>query len=234
MHKTVLFPAFLLIPLFSIGAQSEHGHSTMKAIEELCFEENKGQVRSEKGDPVPFVLFRTHMEGADMYITENGVSYVFTRYENEPGEPDGNRSHIPPKKEYDFARADAGLAGATILRNNIRYEDPLPGEYNYYINGDSHTGIKRYAKVTIQNVYPSIDWVWHISPEGKLKYDFIVRPGGDPKKIKLLYHWADISLDGSSLVVSTPVGKLTEGSPVSFCRDKTVRTSYQLEKNSVS
>src|SRR5687767_3797118 len=47
------------------------------------FLENKGQVKDAEGKPVPFVLFKAEAPGVDMYITEKGLSYVFTEVKKE-------------------------------------------------------------------------------------------------------------------------------------------------------
>lgn len=42
------------------------------------------------------------------------------------------------------------------------------------------------SKVYYSDVYPSIDWVW-LGARDQIEYDFVVRPGGDPARIRLSF-----------------------------------------------
>ena len=43
------------------------------------FEENKGQFADESGKPVDFVLFRLSVGYLNLFLTEQGASYVFLK-----------------------------------------------------------------------------------------------------------------------------------------------------------
>ena len=79
-------------------------------------------------------------------------------------------------------------------------EDLRPGVSNYFVGRDSskwHTGVPQFGKVRYRNVYPGIDVVFYGNPQD-LEYDFIVRPGADPSKIRLMFDGADsIAADAS-------------------------------------
>ena len=65
--------------------------------------------------------------------------------------------------------------------------DPLPGKSNYFIGNDPkkwRTNVPNYAKVKYRDVYPGVDLVYY-GNQGQLEYDFVVRPGADPKAIKM-------------------------------------------------
>ena len=66
-------------------------------------------------------------------------------------------------------------------------EEELPGKVNYFIGHDPakwHTDVTTYAKVRYEEVYPGIDLVYY-GNQGQLEYDFVVRPGADPARIRL-------------------------------------------------
>ena len=65
--------------------------------------------------------------------------------------------------------------------------EELPGKSNYFIGNDPkkwRTNVPNYAKVKYANVYPGVDLVYY-GNQGKLEYDFVVQPGGDPRAIQL-------------------------------------------------
>ena len=67
---------------------------------------------------------------------------------------------------------------------------------------------------------------------GGVKYDFIVSPGADLSAIKLQYKWADTKIDEEgNLVITTPLGSITEQAPVSFQNDKEIKTNFILNHN---
>ena len=47
--------------------------------------------------------------------------------------------------------------------------------------GRWHSGIPTYAKVRYAEVYPGTDLVYY-GNQGRLEYDFVVRPGADPAR----------------------------------------------------
>lgn len=75
------------------------------------------------------------------------------------------------------------------------------------------TGIPLYAAIQYDELYPGIDLVFYGS-EGRLEYDFILRPGADPARIRIRFDGAeDLRLDGGDLVLSTAGGELRHHRP---------------------
>jgi uncharacterized protein (TIGR03437 family) len=76
---------------------------------------------------------------------------------------------------------------------HLEAEDPRTGVSNYFLGRDPqqwHTGVPQFGKVRYRNVYPGIDAVFY-GNAGELEYDFVVRPGADPGKIRLAFDGAD-------------------------------------------
>ncbi len=72
---------------------------------------------------------------------------------------------------------------------------------------------------------------------GGFKYDFVVHPGADPSQIRLRYKWTDkpgLQKNGS-LKISTPMGDIEEGIPVSYGHDKDhlINTHYTLKDDEI-
>lgn len=116
-------------------------------------------------------------------------------------------------------------------------EKPLKTFNNYFIGSDPKkwaTNVQIFQAVTYKNVYPNID-VRYYSEAGKLKYDIIVNPGGDWRKIALRYRGADnLKIRNRELLIQTSIGEIKELYPYSFQFDKSkgrteVATKYVLE-----
>lgn len=70
--------------------------------------------------------------------------------------------------------------------------DPLPGHSNYFLGRDPRgwrTNIPNYRRVKVEEVYPGIDLLYYGS-QRRLEYDFVVRPGHDPRSIQLEFEGA--------------------------------------------
>jgi hypothetical protein len=82
---------------------------------------------------------------------------------------------------------------------------------------DWKTGLKTYAKIVYEDLWPGIDLVYR-GTVNKLKYEFVVKPGADPKQIRLRYTGAEEVriTDAGALDVTTPVGGFEDGAPVAF------------------
>jgi hypothetical protein len=64
--------------------------------------------------------------------------------------------------------------------------DELAGTSNYFIGNDPakwRTNVPTYAKVKYEGIYSGIDLVYY-GNQRQLEYDFIVAPGGDPRRIE--------------------------------------------------
>src|SRR5258708_13478299 len=72
-------------------------------------------------------------------------------------------------------------------------ETNLPSVTNYYLGNDPskwRPAVPNYGRVRFKDVSPGIDIVYY-GKEGKLEYDFIVKPDADPDQIKLSFTGAD-------------------------------------------
>ncbi|HLK22064.1 MAG TPA: SBBP repeat-containing protein [Bryobacteraceae bacterium] len=81
------------------------------------------------------------------------------------------------------------LSGARVVR--AEGLDLQPGITSYFLGNDPgkwRSGVPHYARVRYRNVYPGIDVVYYHNHDGRLEYDFVVRPGADPGAIRLSYN----------------------------------------------
>jgi len=115
---------------------------------------------------------------------------------------------------------------------------PLPGVANYVIGNDPrawHTGVPTYAGVTVHNLYPGVDLVYH-STGGQLEYDYDLAPGVDVGAVLLRVSGArglGMSARGD-LTMDTPLGRLVQPVPVAVQGTTPVRVRYALAPTGVA
>ncbi len=95
----------------------------------------------------------------------------------------------------------------------------LPGYNNYFIGNDASkwgAECRSYQVVTLENIYPGVDARYY-TDKGLLKYDLIVKPGGDLSKIALKYDGVDdLKVKNKELSITTSVGEMKEGKPYTY------------------
>jgi hypothetical protein len=89
-------------------------------------------------------------------------------------------------------------------------ENLLPSVSHYYIGDDPkqwHPNVPNYERVKFDQVYPGIDLVYYGNQQ-RLEYDFVLRPGAEPKQIRLAYSGADsMHLDSDGDLILNVQGK---------------------------
>ena len=209
----------------------------------LAFRENKGQVRDQKGairEDVDFIMQTGDMT---LFIGKGQLHYQFVKRER-PDTPQQISPVLPRNYRVQGAvslyRLDVNLVNASKASECIR-EQPQQEKFHYYnspvADDKGITGVKAYQKVTYRNIYPNIDWVLYTKGK-KLKYDFIVRPGGNLSDIQMKYTGAtsmQLAKDGS-LHITVPIGSLTEDAPYLYEAGsrKNVTGSYILKDDRIS
>jgi hypothetical protein len=99
-----------------------------------------------------------------------------------------------------------------------------PGVVNRLTGGHPRTGILLYRSVAQRGVYPGVDLVFH-TRTGALEYDFVVRPGADPRRLRLEVDGARSLRLGrrGDLLIRTARGTLRQHRPVAYQRVGGVR-----------
>jgi hypothetical protein len=96
------------------------------------------------------------------------------------------------------------------------------------------TGLAAYSRIIYRDLWPGIDLVYEGELD-ELKYEFIVRPGANPARIRLAYRGAeDVSLtEGGRISVKTPAGGFEDDIPIAYQeadgRRSAVSVAYLLE-----
>ncbi len=208
------------------------------------FIENKGQVTDQNGGRRQDVQYKLAGSGVNVFIGNGQVHYQFSKVENPEHldkikNPKLAGAKMPKSKDLQVSmyRMDVALEGADVNAKVVT-EGKQSYFEQYYLPGTGEQGsiAHEYNKVTYKNVYPNIDWVFY-AKEGRMKYEFVVRPGGDPSVIKLKFSGAEaLSLSkAGGLLATTPMGSVNEEAPYSFeaRTGKAVPSSFSLVSNTV-
>ena len=205
------------------------------------FIENKGQWDSR-------VRFKGEVPGGAFYLHSNG----FTVLQNNAGDWARIQELV---HGHDFHDSKTGVRNeAVTLRShayNVEFinasptarvvaDKPLITYNNYFIGNDPAkwaSDCKIYQGVTIENIYPNID-VRYYSNNGQMKYDLLVKPGGDVSKIVLKYNGVDgLEILNKELVVKTSVGNIKELSPYTYQYTekgkRDINTKYVVKGNTL-
>lgn len=88
-------------------------------------------------------------------------------------------------------RVDFSLLNANASAR-IEALDPMRARTSYFLGSREkwRTGIQNFTRVAYRSVYPGIDVVYYGRGD-QLEYDFVLRPGADPRAIRLQFHGAD-------------------------------------------
>ncbi len=259
----LLFVFTAVIPLVAAEAESAGNGADKEAQARRWLRErpplfiaNRGQIVDSDGalrDDIHYSLARN---GVQLYFRKEGISYVFTRPADAGQIDEAGGGAVTAERRFEAGReSDRRM---DVYRMDMRLQDANPdveilGEeeadayFNYYYAHcpEGVTNVPAFSRLVYREVYSDIDLVFYTTATG-IKYDFVVRPGGDPSLIRLEYQAADAIVPGDDggLHICTPFGYLEEARPlvyqrlgadaVSAGRRQTVPSSFQQDKGAIS
>lgn len=221
--------------VFAQNAKKVDGNDSNKLSQlknGIVFIENKGQIHDTEGNPREDILYVADLGNLRVYFKQDGISYVLHKFEkNEEGKI--NRDNVRTFRfDVDILNSDANVAARNVQK----------GYYNHLGKGKNITRIRTYKKLIYQNVYPHIDLVFH-GKNNELKYDVVVKPGGNISDIKFEYKNVELSRSQGNehLDIVTPLGKLKEEIPSTYeiqrnrsFRKNEINCNYSVVDNQVS
>lgn len=197
------------------------------ALSTPIFIENMGQFD-------PKVKFQVKIGSQAAWLTNEGIVFDATRQAGaekvvaaalKPSDATNGQDALLPlalKRAKPESRTIERLVfsedfvGASCC-SKVEGKEPRPGIYNYFQGSDPkewHVNVHSYSEVVYRDVWPGIDL--RIYGNGSdLEQEFIVRPGGDLSRVRILYRGIEgltVAKDGS-LEVATAFGKLRETRP---------------------
>jgi len=163
----------------------------------VAFVPNEGQMDRR-------IAYYVHGKDRTIYFGSEGLTFLLT---NAAKEGQGSRWVV----KLDFVGADpkAKPVGLDKTGTAISYFQGPPGNWKY--------GLPSYSRILYENLWPGIDLAYSGSAD-RMKYEFIVRPGADPDRIRLAYRGvSSVRVNGQGrLVVATPAGGFEDGEPLAY------------------
>lgn len=230
LKKLTIFTAFIFAAIPAVS----QSHNNIEFIE------NKGQWDNRvlyKGDVSNGAFFIR--DGGFTVLQHNPVDYAkvatFRHGQKEDGSP-----VLPGDKIVLRSHAwDVDFLGASTDIKAVA-DKPVQTYNNYFIGSDQSKwagNCHLYQAITLKDVYPNIDVRYYTDNEF-LKYDIIVKPGGDVSKIALKYNGVDkIQVKNKELMVTTSIGEMKESSPYTYQATtdgkKEISSKYEVNDNIV-
>ena len=175
------------------------------ALDPIRFEPNVGQTD-------PSVNYLGRAPRATLWFTPHAVTVSLDRK--------SDRAVL--KMHFDGAAAHPRIEG----------EGRGTSVSNYLLGNDRRgwrTAVPQFGKVRYRNLYPRTDAVFY-GAGGKLEYDFILRPGADPSKIRLTFEGVDsLALnEQGELVMKTGDIEIRNRKPRIYQGNRSVDGRYKL------
>lgn len=218
MQKALRFILFFLPFLYgSIGYTQESSAN---------FVRNEGQWQDN-------IDYKVSLNSGDIYFEKECVTYSI--YDKSLY---GAAKHGKYDKEY----IPGHVYRTTFVnaRPDARYINGKEKKqyFNYFIGNDSdkwRSEVKAYNEVYVKSIYEGIDYTFY-EFYGKMKYDFIVHPEGNPDDILIKYDGLDnMRIKKGHLVLETSIGDIIEQSPYAYQqiegKEVQVKCTYKLRND---
>lgn len=209
--------------------------TTLAQTSSLRLVENKGQWPSQ-------VLAKSDLPAGSYYLEADRFTFnfldseqLFRRHQAHAGEP----IEMPLEEHVN------GHAYQVLFKNcksgTFTKTSPSEDYFNYFLGNDPArwvSGARAYEILSLEKLYTNIDLKVYAKGD-RVKYDFIVHPGGIVDDIQLEYVGVDrVMIKRGNLIVHTSVNKITESEPFAYQVVDggivKVDCQYQLNENTVS
>lgn len=191
------------------------------------FTENKGQWD-------PKVKYRGDFNTGSFFLEDKGFTVLLhnaedikrlseTVHGHGTGIDSAEKKHAVPAPPPDKLVVNSFAYKVRFLGASVKAAQ-VPGKAadsysNYFIGSDASkwsSNCRIFGAVSYQEIYPNIDIRYYSDAGGRLKYDFIVKPGGNPDYIAMEYTGPKLSVKDKELLISTPVGEVRELYPYTY------------------
>ncbi|MBI3909560.1 MAG: SBBP repeat-containing protein [Armatimonadetes bacterium] len=190
----------------------------------LSFIENCGQLD-------PHVAYYVQGRDKSLYFTSRGITFGLAgprgerRRQRRRNEQPAARTGWAVRLDFVGARPDARPRGQMRTSTVVSYFRGPREEWQ--------TGLRSFSSIIYKDLWPGIDLVCRGTMD-RLKYEFVVRPGADPQRVRLAYRGATgVRLNpAGQLEVATPMGGFQDDRPYAYQkvngRRVAVSVSYAL------
>ncbi|MCZ6689050.1 MAG: SBBP repeat-containing protein [Planctomycetota bacterium] len=182
--------------LRSAGAETADPNSPLQKDDTLLFWANEGQID-------PQVRYYTQGRGFGFYFTPEEVGLQLAK-------GDGSHGLLSLGLELRDASPEVRVEGRRRDR----------AKAHFYVGKDPsnwRTDVTAYREVVYRDLWPGVDGAFR-GEDGKLKYEFIVSPGGSVGSIRLAYRGAKaLSIDErGDLRIETSQGTISDKAPTAY------------------
>ncbi|MES2733984.1 MAG: gliding motility-associated C-terminal domain-containing protein [Bacteroidota bacterium] len=236
---TILIWLFCSAPIFT------QAHDSTTPAPWLTFVRNDHQWDKD-------ILYRADIPGGFLFIRHHSLQYVFydtkavgalhfdqakpataqAKIESQPAQPTDNfiRAH-------GFTLTFAGARPEAL----IEALQPNSEKRNYFLGKDPSrwaSNVPAFQEIVYHNLYPGID-LRLFNYHNSLKYELLVAPGADTRKIRFQYEGVDkIAIAQEQLVIQTSLNTINETKPYCYQRikgqTKEVAARFVLNNNEVT
>jgi len=204
-----IFPFLLLCLSFSAAAQH------------MAFVENEGQWQGDFD-----YLLRNGSDFLFFKPNEVRVQLLEARHAGEEIHHHPNSGEVRQGHVYSMQWLGVNLQ-AEVSRTVLK-----DAPYLNYLKGKDpqrwKAGLRQYQEIIYHNIYPNIDLRYYLSSAGVYKYDFIIKPGGDPNDISWQFKGVErCGMAGDDLALITAVKNVVYTSPIAFQDADLVKVAFQ-------
>ncbi|HOV92063.1 MAG TPA: SBBP repeat-containing protein [Candidatus Kapabacteria bacterium] len=171
------------------------------------FIENKGQWDNQ-------VQYLARLGGLNLWVTKSGVVYDYYKIERDERQILESGEHNP--RAGEVKKMWGHIISSKFIGTNEHCTpqvfDQRESYYNYFIGNDTSkwaSFVPLYGSVQLSNIYNNID-IRYYYDNSLVRYDWIVRPGADPSKIRIKFEGQDgmrVNEKGD-LVLQTSLGEV--------------------------
>ncbi|MFM1932889.1 MAG: hypothetical protein RL226_2192, partial [Bacteroidota bacterium] len=206
---------WLFLSLLSISVRAQ----------DLRFTENRGQWEEQ-------VLYKAETGSAVVWGEPDALTFLIT----ENGMPLAKH----PMPDTGLWRAHAYRMHFIDADGTFEGQRLYPDVANYFIGNDTlrwARNVRHYHRASTKDLYENIDLVVY-GNEGRLKYDLVVRPGGNPSQVRIHYEGVEVPtiVDGKLQIV-TSVGQVVEQRPFAYQLNGTqleeIPSRFRIDGNDV-
>lgn len=217
--------AMRIVGIFALAISLSTSSAALgqRADAPLGFMPNRGQFLDQRGKHNQDVAYL--YQGGALRVQLRTTGFSFELIKAQPWKhADAKEMNAGRGLTEEIHRVDVEWMGA----DPAAYWEALeqaPDPVHFYTAGtgtEGITNVPHYAEVICHEVYPNIDIVFRANDEasGGLKYDWVIRPGGDPERIRLRYTGGVIDVverhEGSGVRMQWADGVLHDDVPRSY------------------
>jgi gliding motility-associated-like protein len=206
MNKFLVIVIILLNGLYAFSQKVKT--PPIHAQSNIQFTENKNQWDAK-------ISHRAQLDGGALFIEKSG-KLTYHLYDKDNYRARHLGKIISPNLKLHAYTVD--FIGANVnptISSNNRTSDYV----NFFIGKNPSTwatNVQQYKSVSVNNLYNNIDAIYSGGSQS-IKYNFIVKPNGNPNDIKIHYSGINnIKLKNNELYVSTSVSESIEQKPFVF------------------